>query len=97
MATEHEDLDQLLHSQGWLRFQQFAAKEWGDQLEQQLRQAAAEREDTMAANKIRQILVAKAAVERLVKWPADRLAELDRAEQSRLTGEHIPLSRRGTL
>ena len=97
MATETEDLDQLVHSQGWLRLKSFAADEWTARLESHLLQAAGEREDAMAANKIRQVLVAKAAVERLLKWPTERLAELERAKQSRLTAECLPLSRRGTL
>ena len=97
MASEKEDLDQLIHSQGWLRFQGFVRKEWGDQLEQHLLTAANDREDTIALQKIRQVLAAKREIERLVKWPTERLSELERAESSRLTAQHEPLSRRGSL
>ena len=97
MATEQEDLDQFIHTQGWLRLKEHAAKEWGDRFQALIKTAVSDRDDDMALRKLQQVLVAKEAVEALMKWPTERLAELERAEQSRLTAEHVPLSRRGTL
>lgn len=97
MATELEDLDQFIHSQGWLRFQQHASKEWGDRFQSLIKTAISDRDDEMALRKLQQVLVAKEAIEQLLQWPTERLAELGRAEESRKTAEHVPLSRRGSL
>lgn len=97
MASEQEDLDQLVRSQGWLRFKQFVSKEWGDQLEQHLLAAANDREDSIALQKIRQVLAAKREIDRMVLWPTERLSTLELAKQSRETAQSVPLSRRGTL
>lgn len=95
--SEREDLDQLIRSNGWLHFQEYVRREWSVRLEQLLLQAAADREDVIALQKIRQVLAAKREVERMVKWPQERLAELTRAEQARDAAQHEPLSRRGSL
>jgi len=97
MPTEKEDLDQFVRSQGWLRFKQYAEKEWGDRFAQHVRTAVHDPDDVLALRKLQQVVVAKDAIEGLLKWPAERLAQLDSAEHSRLLDEHIPLSRRGTL
>lgn len=97
MATEKEDLDQFIHTQGWLRLTQYAAKEWGDRFHALIKTAVSDRDDDMALRKLQQVLVAKEAVETLMKWPSERLAELERAEQSRGLADHVPLSRRGPL
>lgn len=97
MATETEDLDQFIHSQGWLRFCQYAEQEWTERFQRHVRIAVSDRDDVLAMRKLQQVLVAKEAIELLLKWPAERLAELARAEVSRLTAEDVPLSRRGPL
>lgn len=97
MATETEDLDQFIHSQGWLRFCQYAEQEWNGRFQRHVRTAVNDQDDTLAMRKLQQVLVAKEAVEQLLKWPTERLAELERAEVSRLTAENVPLSRRGSL
>ena len=97
MATEQEDLDQFVRSQGWLRFKQHADTEWGQRFQDLIKVAVSDRDDNMAMRRLQQVLVAKEAVEKLIQWPTERLAELERAEQIRLTAEHVPLSRRGSL
>jgi len=95
VATEFEDLDQLVHSQGWLRFQNFVSKEWGDQLQQHLLTAANDREDTIALQKIRQVLAAKREIDRMVAWPQERLQQIEQAAEKRELAQTVPLSRRG--
>jgi hypothetical protein len=97
MATEKEDLDQFIHSQGWLRFRQYAEREWNEQFQRHVRIAISDREELAALRKLQQVTVAKEAVDALLKWPTERLAQLEAAEASRKTAEHVPLSRRGTL
>ena len=93
MATEHEDLDQFVHTQGWLRFCQFAEKEWNDRFGEHVRQAINDPDDIAALRKLQQVQVAKDAVHRLLKWPFERIAELERAEK----GRTVSPSRRGSL
>ena len=95
MATEHEDLDQFIRSQGWLRFTQHAEKEWGQRFQDLIKVAISDRDDDMALRRLQQVLVAKEAVEQLLKWPTERLAELDRATETHLKAQQ--LSRRGSL
>lgn len=97
MPSEKEDLDQLVHSQGWLRVKAFASKEWSEQHEAHVRRAANEVNDAMAIQKLRQVIAAKEAIERLVQWPHERMRQLDAAEKSNETEQAQPLSRRGSL
>ena len=97
MATEREDLDQLLHSQGWLHLKQYADRYWGEQHEQHVRAAANELNDTTAIQKLRQVIAAKEAISNLLRWPAERLKALERAETGRIEAQAEPLSRRGSL
>ena len=93
--SEQDDLENLLKSPGWLRLGEYVQKTWGDQLGQYVTQATGDADDTMALNKLRQVVAAKNAVERLLAWPAERLRHL--AES--VAREHQPesLSRRGGL
>jgi hypothetical protein len=97
VATEYEDLDQLARSQGWLRLQQYVTKEWGDRFQDLIKVAVSDRDDAFAVRRLQQVLVAKEAVEKLMQWPSERLAQLEQAKQIREAAEHTPLSRRGTL
>jgi len=74
--SEHEDLENLLKSPGWLRLGEYVRQTWGDQLSQYVTQATGDADDTMALNKLRQVVAAKNAVERLLAWPAERLRHL---------------------
>lgn len=97
MATEKEDLDQLVRSQGWLRFARHVEQDWDTRFQTLIKQAVTGPDDQLNIRKLQQVMVAKDAVQQLVQWPTERLAELERAEHSRLTAETVPLSRRGTL
>jgi hypothetical protein len=96
-TTEYEDLDALLKAPGWLRFAQHAKAMFGDEITRLLRAAVNDRDALIAASKMQQVIAAKDAVETLVQWPKERLAELDRATQTRKLDDTVPLSRRGTL
>lgn len=93
MSTEAEDLTNLVKHPGWLRVQQAAKADWDAQLGSHVTAAANERDDAMALNKLRQILAAKTAVERLLLWPEDRLRKLLQPQHA----NEPTLSRRGGL
>lgn len=95
MATEKEDLDQFVRSQGWLRFKQHVEKDWDARFQALVRQAITGADDQINMRKLQQVMVAKDAIEQLLKWPTERLSELERAEQGRLAAEHIPMQRGG--
>lgn len=95
MATEKEDLDQFVRTQGWLRFCQYAEREWTERFSDHVRQAINDPNDVSALRKLQQVQVAKDAITALLKWPFERLQQLERAEQGR-AGD-LPLSRRGSL
>lgn len=94
MTTEVEDLDALVKSPGFRRLAQWAEKEWADKFSHLVTVAVGDIDDVMALQKLRQLTVAKSAVEQLLKWPAERLNALQRGEQTR---NPDLLSRRGPL
>lgn len=75
-ATEQEDLENLLRHPGWLYFKQHAEKQIGDELASHMRVAVNDTNDVAALQKMRQLIVAKDAVERLMKWPDERIGKL---------------------
>ena len=96
--SEAGDLEQLVGSPGWQRVVRFVREEWDSGLETHLGQAANDRDDLMALQKLRQVLAAKRAVERMIAWPTERLATLQRETQAaheRESDRHP--SRRGSL
>jgi len=76
MTGEQEDLENLLRHPGWLYFKAHAEKQIGDELANHMRNAVNDSNDAAALQKMRQIIVAKDAVERLVKWPEERISKL---------------------
>ena len=93
--SEHDDLENLLKSPGWLRLGEQARTTWTEQMAHYVTQATGDADDTMALNKLRQVVAAKTAVERLLAWPAERLRHLaDITAQERAAPT---LSRRGGL
>ena len=62
MASEFEDLDQLIHSQGWLRFKEYVRAEWHERFQQHVRQAVNNPQDDLALRQLQQVVVAKDAV-----------------------------------
>jgi hypothetical protein len=97
MASEQEDLDQFVQSAGWLRFCRHAEEEWNDRFQQHVRTAINDADDVAALRKLQQVTVAKDAVERLLKWPKERLQQLDLMTGSFVDPMEQPLSRRGRL
>lgn len=93
--SEHEDLTNLLKSPGWLRVGEYARHHITDNLTRHIAQAADDRDDVMALNKLRQVIAAQKAIEALLSWPGERIQHL---EQSIATERAVPtLSRRGGL
>ena len=85
MANEREDLEQLLHSDGWRVFREHAAKEWGTEdgggarFLQAVRTAAAAG-DADATALLRQIVAAQREIHALLAWVPERLKQLKQAE-----------------
>ncbi len=90
MATELEDLDQLIRSQGWLRLKQWVS-------DAQIFAALGDRENEIAVDKARQVAAASKAVERVLLWPSERLSQLAQAVEMREKDALVPMSRRGSL
>jgi hypothetical protein len=84
--TEKEELEAFLTNPVWLRMKQYAEKTWRGELDNHVRAAANDTNDQAALQKIRQIIVAKDAVERLIQWPEERLARVRLEAEPRLVG-----------
>ena len=69
----------LLDSPGWTRLVAHARAEWdGPVFATHVEQVADNPEDLMALAKLRQLLAAKRAVERLLATPAEQIAKAER-------------------
>jgi hypothetical protein len=97
MTDEKEDLEALLRSTGWLRFARHIEQEWGDKFHTHVTAAVGDSDDVIALQKLRQITVAKREIEKAMRWPSDRIAELTRSAESQERAHTVPLSRRGHL
>jgi hypothetical protein len=97
MTSETEDLDALLRSPGWLRFSRHAEVEWHEKFADKVKSAIGDTDDAAALAKLRQVTVAKDSIERLLRWPKDRLSELQRTADAHDKETRVPLSRRGSL
>lgn len=93
--SEQDDLENLLKSPGWLRLHAYVKETWGEQITQYVTQATSDSDDIMALNKLRQVVAAKNAVERLLAWPAERLRHL--GDETARSQAPVSLSRRGGL
>lgn len=93
--SEHEDLTNLLKSPGWLRLGEYARMSITANLNRHVAQAADDRDDVMALNKLRQVIAAQKAVEALLAWPSERIRGLE--QQISIEHGAPPLSRRGGL
>lgn len=80
MSNEKDDLEQLLKSAGWLRYEQHLKDYWQRELSTHIAAAADDREDAFAIQKIRQVIAAQKAVQQALAWPKERLARLTRPE-----------------
>jgi hypothetical protein len=98
--TEREDYEQLVTSPGWLRFAEFAKKQWGPVgYGQRLKQAIADakRAGIDLSEAVARVDAASDAVNELLTWPKTRAADLLSQEANRKRETEPPLSRRGTL
>ena len=92
---EQEHMEALLKSPGWALFAQAVRAEWETQFSNYVKKAADDREDATALQKLRQVLAAKEAVTRMLTWPQERLALIERQKEIRTP--ITTLSRRGPL
>lgn len=74
---ELEDLTNLVHSPGYLRFCGHVKAELKNLMGEQLEKVANNTDDTIAAGKLRQLIASKKYVETLFAWPQDRIAALE--------------------
>lgn len=99
-VTEFEDLDALLTSAGWARFERFVADQWGTsecgggiRFQQAVMTAAREPLDADATSKLRQVCVAQREIQNLLiefKGQRERARPLEQRAE-------VALSRRGGL
>jgi len=76
MSDEKEDLENLVKSPGWLRFEAAQRDYWQKALSTEIGAVAADRDDTLALQKIRQIIAAQRAVEAALAYPKERINRL---------------------
>lgn len=96
MSDERDDFDNLLKSPGWLRLKMYAEEQWTGRLTQYLAQATGDRDDAIALQRLRQVIAAKEAVERLLAWPSERLRVLTPVAPAALNDPTV-FARRGPL
>ena len=95
MSDLISDLENLLSSPGWQWLERAELDHWREQADRYAEQAAGERDDVMALNKLRQILAAKRSVERVFARPHEKIKEL--TAQKAQASQVPSLSRRGPL
>ena len=75
-AEEIADLTALVTSPGWRAVEAFVTAEFVSQRDLHLKTAVRDTDDHLALQKLRQVMVAHAAVERVLQWPHERIAAL---------------------
>lgn len=95
MDDERAAWRDLKDSPGWARLLSHAHEEWhGPAFSQVVEQLADKPNDIEALNKLRQVIAAKKAIERLLRTPDEQIAKLERQREA----EQSPsLGRRGAL
>ena len=76
MSDEKADLEQLLTSPGWLRFEHAITEYWRQQIDPFLEGAVADADTDQALSKLRQLVAAHKAVRQALAWPRERLKRL---------------------
>lgn len=97
MTDEKQDLDNLLKHPGWLRLVEHGRQEIEARLSLALNNAANERDDLLALQKLRQVVAAREALEALLAWPKLRHSALVRSNEKFDESQGPVLSRRGSL
>jgi hypothetical protein len=98
MDNEREELEALTRSEGWKMFQSYVESEWGPggrAFIDAVTKAADNKADADATAFLRQIIVAQKQIQRLVKWPEERLGALKQPEL--VAAGPVDYSRRGRL
>ena len=80
--SQREDLENLLKSPGWLLFQEHAQTEWQANINRHLETALNDTDDALAANKMRQVIAAKKAIDALLQWPKEKLQRLTQKDEA---------------
>lgn len=96
-SNAREDLETLVESDGWRRFTSFVNAEWGPagrMFMKAVENCADNTSDQDATAKLRQVMVAKREIEKLLQWPEEQLKQLKQPELVSATADY---SRRGTL
>jgi len=94
MDDEQAAWRDLRDSPGWVRLVSHAKEEWhGPTFSHLVEQLADKPNDVEALNKLRQVIAAKKAVERLLQVPDEQLAKLERQKQA----DQAVMGRRGAL
>ena len=102
MTDEQEDLDQLINSAGWQRFQKMVEQLWGTaegggaRFVTAMTNVAKSTDDAIAMAQMRQIIAAQREIQDVMRWPVVRLEHLKRAAPP-ADSDAMPLSRRGGL
>lgn len=93
--NEQADFENLIKSPGWQRVCEYATAQWTHGIAQHISAAVNDRDDSIALQKMRQVIAAKSAVEQLIAFPDERL----RLFASKAATTAIPKthSRRGGL
>ena len=68
----------LLGTKGWAQIVAWAQRDWAAQKEQAIARAADDTADAVALGKLRQILAADRAVQRVLGYPRERLEAIQR-------------------
>lgn len=92
---EREDLDALLKAPGWLRFVNEMQKQWTGRYDDYVAKAINGERD--ALQELLKLTAARTAVLAAIKYPQERLRQIDDAASARTLEMAIPLSRRGGL
>ena len=74
---ELEDLQNLIKHPGWLRFVKHAQDEMLSMVSNQIETVSNDPNDTIAVNKVRQIIASKKAMQRLMAWPYERVKKME--------------------
>lgn len=96
-SEEREDLESLVASDGWKRFEAHVRHLWDEEFSERALEAVAtatttSEEAQVALTRLRQVIAIKREVAGLLAWPQRRLQMLVEAEQ-----RHATQSRRGGL
>lgn len=78
-TIERENLESLIHSDGWRTFADYVNGEWGQggrEFVAAVTAAADNTDDASATAHLRQIVVAQKIIQRLMKWPEERLKQI---------------------